>query len=114
MKTFDDASIALFDKAAKNDTDGAVYAIKMGANPNARDKNTGNTPLFTAVANNYLYLTQSLIANGADVNIRNNLGNIPLIIAVTSADTAMVDTLIKAKSDVNAANKNGDTALIWL
>lgn len=113
MKTFDDASIALFDKAAKNDTDGAVNAIKMGANPNARDKNTGNTPLFTAVANNYLYLTQSLIANGADVNIRNNLGNIPLIIAVTSADAAMVDTLLKAKSEVNATNKNGDTALIW-
>lgn len=113
MKTFDDASIALFEKAAKNDTDGAVNAIKMGANPNARDKNTGNTPLFTAVANNYLYLTQSLIANGADVNIRNNLGNIPLIIAVTSADAAMVDTLLKAKSEVNAANKNGDTALIW-
>lgn len=113
MKTFDDASIALFDKVAKNDTDGAIYAIKMGANPNARDKNTGNTPLFTAVANNYLYLTQSLLAHGADVNVRNNLGNIPLIVAVTSADVAMLDTLIKAKSEVNAANKNGDTALIW-
>lgn len=113
MKTFDDASLSLFEKTAKNDVDGAVNAIKNGANPNARDKNTGNTPLFTAVANNYHYLTQSLIANGADVNIRNNLGNIPLIIAVTSADTAMVEILLKAKSEVNAANKNGDTALIW-
>lgn len=113
MKTFDDASLALFEKTAKNDIDGAINAIKNGANPNAKDKNTGNTPLFTAVANNYHYLTQSLIANGADVNIRNNLGNIPLIVAVTSADTAMVDILLKAKSEVNAANKNGDTALIW-
>ena len=113
MKTFDDASIALFAQVARNDTDGAVNAIKMGANPNARDKNTGNTPIFTAVANNYLYITQALIANGADVNIKNNQGNIPLIIAVTSADATMVDTLIKAKSQVNAANQNGDTALIW-
>ena len=113
MKTFDEASIALFAQVARNDTDGAVSSIKMGANPNARDKNTGNTPIFTAVANNYLYITQALIANGADVNIKNNQGNIPLIIAVTSADSAMVDTLIKAKSQVNAANKNGDTALIW-
>ena len=113
MKTFDDASIALFSQVARNDTDGAINAIKMGANPNARDKNTGNTPIFTAVANNYLYITQALIANGADVNIKNNQGNIPLIVAVTSADAAMVETLIKAKSQVNAANKNGDTALIW-
>ncbi len=113
MKTFDDASIALFDHVAKNDVDSAVAAIKMGANPNARDKNTGNTPIFTAVSNNYLYTTQALIANGADVNIKNNQGNIPLIIAVTAADNAMVETLLKAKSNVNAANKNGDTALIW-
>ena len=113
MKTFDDASIALFDRAARNDTDGAVNAIKMGANPNAKDKNTGNTPIFTAVANNYLYLTQALIANGADVNIRNNLGNTPLIVAVTSADSPMVEVLLKSKADPNASNKNGDTALIW-
>ncbi len=113
MKTFDDASIALFDRAARNDTDGAVNTIKMGANPNAKDKNTGNTPLFTAVANNYLYLTQALIANGADVNIRNNLGNTPLIVAVTSADSPMVEALLKSKADPNASNKNGDTALIW-
>lgn len=113
MKTFDTASVLLFEKAAANDADGAVKAIEMGANPNARDKNTGNTPLFTAVANNYLYMAQTLIKNGADVNIRNNKGNIPLIIAVTSSDHAMIETLINAKSHVNAANNNGDTALIW-
>ncbi len=113
MQKFDDASISLFDHVAKNDSDAAAAAIKNGANPNARDKTTGNTPIFTAVSNNYLYMTQVLIEKGADVNIKNNQGNIPLIIAVTAADNAMVETLIKAKSQVNTPNKNGDTALIW-
>ncbi len=113
MQTFDNESIALFEYVAKNDVDSAVSAIKKGANPNAVDKKTGNTPIFTSVSNNYLYTTQALIENGADVNIRNKQGNIPLIIAVTAADNAMVETLLKAKSQVNTPNKNGDTALIW-
>lgn len=113
IKKLELASIDLFSSVAKNDQQESLKLIKSGANPNSRDKETGNTPIFTAVANNYLPMTNFLLDNGADPNVQNNKGNTPLIIAITSADINMIDLLIQKKANVNIANNNGDTALLW-
>lgn len=113
MQKLDDMTVHLFERVAANDAAGAEAAVNRGARINAPDMTTGNTPIFTAVANNYKFMTDKLIELGADVNHKNAKGNIPLIVAVTSSDNAMVSDLISAGSRVNEQNNNGDTALIW-
>ena len=113
MQKLDDMTVRLFEIVAANDVAGAEAAINKGARINDPDAATGNTPIFTAVVNNYSFMTKKLIALGANVNHRNAKGNIPLIVAVTSSDNAMVSDLISAGSKVNEQNNNGDTALIW-
>lgn len=112
-KNMDSVTELLFNRTAANDMVGVEDAIKNGARINSVDIETGNTVLFTAVANNYLNLAGYLISHGADVNHLNSKGNTPLIVAVSSADIGMVDLLIKSGAIINARNNTGDTALIW-
>lgn len=113
MEKLDDMTLRLFQRVAANDVEGATLAIERGAIINSPDLSTGNTALFTAVANNYDFMTDKLLQLGADVNHLNNKGNSPLIVAVTSADNNMVMKLLKAGANPNMKNSNGDTALIW-
>lgn len=113
VRTADAVTELLFNRAAVNDMVGVEDAIGNGARVNSVDMETGNSVLFTAVANNYLNLAGYLITKGADVNHLNAKGNTPLIIAVSSSDIGMVDLLIKSGAIVNARNNTGDTALIW-
>ncbi len=113
LEAVDNAARLLFDSVAKNDIPNAEKALKDGAKINVLDTNTGNTALFTSVANNLKPMTTFLLDNGADVNIRNNKGNTPLIVAVTASDMEMFNMLLKTKPAVDIKNLNGDTALIW-
>ncbi len=113
MQKLDDMTVRLFQRVAANDVAGAEAAIERGAIINSPDLSTGNTPLFTAVANNYDFMADKLLQLGAEVNHMNLKGNTPLIVAVTSADNKMVTKLLSAGANPNAQNSNGDTALIW-
>lgn len=61
-------------------------AIRLGANINTQNNydgtNHGDTPLFIAAQLGHKEIVEYLIANGADLNIKNNLGRTPLL-AVT-------------------------------
>lgn len=113
MEKLDDLTLLLFQKVAANDVEGAVLAVERGAIVNSPDLSTGNTPIFTAIANNYEFMTDKLIQLGSDVNHRNLKGNSALIVAVTSADNKIVTKLLNAGAKPNTQNNNGDTALIW-
>ena len=113
MQQLDDMTVRLFQRVAANDVDGAKAAIERGARINVPDLSTGNTPIFTAVSNNFGFMTQELINLGADVNHINLKGNTPLIVAITSADNDLVSLLLASGANPNAQNNNGDTALIW-
>ena len=106
-------TVRLFQRVAANDVEAATAAVERGARINATDLSTGNTPLFTAVANNYGFMVKKLLELGADANHINLKGNTPLIVAVTSADNDIISTLLAAGANPNAQNNNGDTALIW-
>ncbi|MBQ3034284.1 MAG: ankyrin repeat domain-containing protein [Deferribacterales bacterium] len=113
MEQLDDMTVRLFQRVAANDVEAAAAAVERGARINATDLSTGNTPLFTAVANNYGFMVKKLLELGADANHINLKGNTPLIVAVTSADNDIISTLLAAGANPNAQNNNGDTALIW-
>ncbi|MBC6400958.1 MAG: ankyrin repeat domain-containing protein, partial [Ekhidna sp.] len=55
-----------------------------------------------------------LIAEGADVNAKDNSGNSALIWAANAGQTATVNALLAVSGiNVNVKNDNGNTALIW-
>lgn len=54
-----------------------------------------------------------LIANGADVNYRDEEGKTPLMRAAKNSDTAILDILLGCGADVNLADEAGMTALMY-
>ena len=89
--------------------------IKSGVDINAKLSFGGNTILMNAVADNEnLAIVDIILANGADINARNNNGNTALMIASgNNKNPAVVETLIKHGADVNTRNEMGKTALIF-
>jgi ankyrin repeat protein len=79
--------------------------LKMGANINCQDK-YGNTPLIISVYSKNQLLFETLIAYGADVNIKNNSDRTALGLALRNFRVDFVKTLIKAGTNLNEPNQN--------
>ena len=58
-------------------------------------------------------LLQSLLAEGADVNLSNWYGRSALMAAAQSGDAAVTRLLVEARAHVNVQNKTGWTALMY-
>lgn len=85
-------------------------------NQRTRDKETGNTPLHIAVAQEDTTILQLLLAAKADVNavnIEDNYmsGQTPLHLATRAGDLKKMRLLLNAGADVNIASKSKRTAL---
>jgi ankyrin repeat protein len=113
LRRLENESLMLFAAVAENNITRVNQLLNGGAKVNPVDRETGNTPLFAAVANNYKELLTILAQRGADLNHRNRLGNTPLMVAVATGDDNLIETLIALGSDPNIQNGGGDTALLW-
>lgn len=113
LKSDNEVAMELFEQVAADNMDEVKRLIENGARVNVSDIETGNTPLFTAVANNYKPMMQLLIAQGANVNWQNKRGTSPLILSVSTGDDKAVEILLKAGANPNFQNTSGDTALVW-
>ena len=71
----------------------------------------GSTPLFTAAQGGHRGVVGLLIANGANVNNKNNLGGTPLLTATLNGHKDVAEMLIEEGADVNARANNGYTSL---
>ncbi|MDR2883855.1 MAG: ankyrin repeat domain-containing protein [Deferribacteraceae bacterium] len=103
----------LFGAIAAGDGKKVEQTLDAGAKINYADPETGNTPIFVAVANSYNDILDTLIDRGADVNWQNKRGNTPLMLAASTGNERTVEQLAAAGADMNVQNENGDTALIW-
>ncbi len=72
---------------------------------------SGETPLHFAAMTGNALVADFLLANGADVNAKDNFGWTPLLEAANQGQKDMVLLLIARGADVNAADNNGETAL---
>jgi ankyrin repeat protein len=100
-----------------NDTPpGCVQAaqelIAAGANLNARETNTGRTPLIYATMWRRTQVAEVLIKAGADLNLAlPGSGKTALILAALSGQSELVQALILAGADLNQRENDGATAL---
>lgn len=104
-----------------NETNEIKSLIEQGADVNARDKESGETPLMYAcgsydydkLGNGNLELARFLISKGADVNARDiDVGGTALGIAALSGNVEITKLLIDNGADVNAKDSQGITPLI--
>lgn len=110
--------------AAACDVDEVKKAIAGGANINAVDAKTGDTPIIAAshkvagdneaneLAHKSVLVADALIKAGANINATNNEGATAVYNAVWNKNVEMVLHLIKAGANVNASDHDGFTPLL--
>ena len=88
-----------------------AFVAEVGRKPHPRGRYRGETDLYIAASLNLPVLTRSLIAQGAEVNVKGNDGNTPLHIAVRADASAMVKVLLENGAKVNTKDNAGRTPL---
>ena len=88
-----------------------AFVAEVGRKPHPRGRYRGETDLYIAASLNLPVLIRSLIAQGAEVNVKGNDGNTPLHVAAWKDASAMVKVLLENGADVNAKGKSGETPL---
>ena len=82
--------------------------IELGANPNIREYDRGDTPLIYATRNIYPEMIRALLEGGADINRPNDNERTPLHVART---TKIILKLLELDADPNVKNDYGNTPL---
>jgi hypothetical protein len=100
---------------ANDDLEEVKNLLARGAEGvNSKDKNYYNiTPLFLAVENGNLEITQTLLDFGAKIKARNNNKQTPLMLLDEDASPDLVRLLIRYGAKVNSTDAQGNTALIF-
>ncbi|GEM_PF-1881241 len=89
-----------------------AFLLDKGADPDLPDKNTGNTPLITAVSEQRSEVAETLIEAGADVNRMNLSKRTALYIAALRGNVETARRLLDAGAEPNrACEANEETAL---
>ena len=101
----------LCEAAAAGDIETVKAQLIEGADPNARDRELGVTPLSWATLFNQVEVGEFLIQKGADVNARNRDGGTPLHGAAFLGHADIAALLIQKGADVNAKNDKGESPL---
>lgn len=101
----------LCEAAAAGDIEAMKAQLIEGADPNARDRELGVTPLSWATLFNQVEVGEFLIQKGADVNARNRDGGTPLHGAAFLGHADIAALLIQKGADVNAKNDKGESPL---
>lgn len=100
--------------AVTNDLDRVQEALKHGANANAPESRTAQSPIMLAAHHGNLPMASLLLESGADVNDADVDAdrNTALMYASGSGHQKVVTLLIESGANINAKNKFNQTALM--
>jgi len=107
--------ISIHDAAADGSIEAVKEAIAAGADVNAKDKDVyrGGNPLHPAAAAlGHKKTSELLIANGANVHVKNGIGITPLHSAANQGHKEIFGLLINNGADVNGLDNGGRTPLL--
>lgn len=104
-------AISLEDAAVKGDVTAIRQHIAAGSNLDARNSQSGSTPLIAAAAFGQTAAAKALIEGGADLNVQNKDGGTALHAAAFLCHPEIVQALLDAGADKEIRNHAGATAL---
>jgi ankyrin repeat protein len=88
--------------------------IEKGADINAVDEGSGETPLTRTISyGGSKEGVALLLEKGADPNVKNAAGEVPLFKAITRGDKELVTMLIQKKARLDVKNAAGQTPLVY-
>lgn len=93
-------------------SEAALHLLEYGADVNAREAVRGQTALMWAVAERHAHVVSTLIAAGADVQVRSDSGFTPLLFAAQQGDEASARLLLDAGVDIDETGGDGSAALL--
>lgn len=98
--------------ARAGDTEKVKQLLSKGADINAPEPESGDTPLLAAIDKGQWATAEYLLKQRPDLNLEDKNGNSPLYLAVSRGDSAlaMVNLLLEAGAPVELGPKHGDNA----
>lgn len=97
--------------AERGDATAAAFAIRTGANIEARDER-GRTPLLLAVTEDKLAVARLLVYLGANPDALDDQHDTAWLVTGVTGSVDMVDVLLPAEPDLTIWNRFGGTSLI--
>jgi len=101
----------IYEAASLGNVQDVKRHLKNGTDVKAKQELGGFTALHWAAYGGHTDVVELLIANGADVNAKNDSGFTPLHWAATWDNKAAAELLISKGADVNAKDIDGKTPL---
>ena len=102
----------MIEAARSGDTETIKQLLSKGANINAPEPDSGDTPLLAAIDKGQWAAAELLLERHPDLSIEDKNNNSPLYLAVSRGDAAlpMVNSLLKAGANTELGPSTGDNA----
>ena len=103
--------ISIHEAVEKGNVEAVKRYLNAGGDLEAKGGGGKRTPLHGAAIEGHKEIAELLIAEGADVNAKDDDGWTPLFVAVGDGYKKIIELLIANGADVNAKDDVGDTPL---
>ncbi|MEO6199713.1 MAG: ankyrin repeat domain-containing protein [Cryobacterium sp.] len=106
-----DPDAELLRAAREGDADRVAFALRAGANLEARDARA-RTPLLLAATHDGVDAARVLVALGADPDALDDRHDTPWLVTGVTGSVAMLETLLPASPDLTISNRYGGLSVI--